>query len=184
MASRRGSLDLSIMRRRPPSARIYYCYGEFQPMFNNYPRVNFHEGLAELSHEVFHERESTLMIVDDLMLKSKNSRQTFSREFRITAILPQYFTENVFDKNKYNRTISLNAHYLVFIKDPRDGTEFTTLSRQMYPNSYKFGVEAYVVGASVPYDYLLVDLKSDQDERCRLRTNIFPSEAQYAYVKK
>jgi len=54
----------------------------------------------------------------------------------------------------------------------------------MYQNSSKFAVEAYEVAASVPYDYLLVDLKSDQEERCRLRTNIFPSETQYAYVKK
>ena len=54
----------------------------------------------------------------------------------------------------------------------------------MYSNSSKFAVEAYEVAASVPYGYLLVDLKSDQDERCRLRTNISPSETQYAYVKK
>ena len=125
------------------------------------------------------------MIVDDLMLKSnKLAANIFTKISHYRNISLVYFTENVFDKNKYNRTISLNAHYLVFIKDPRDGTEFTTLSRQMYPNSYKFGVEAYEVGASVPYDYLLVDLKSDQDERCRLRTNIFPSETHYAYGKK
>jgi len=54
----------------------------------------------------------------------------------------------------------------------------------MYSNSSKFAVEAYEVAASVPYGYLLVDLKSDQDERCRLRTSISPSETQYAYVKK
>jgi len=47
----------------PPPVRIYYCYGEFQPMFKNYPRVNFHEGLPELSHEVFDGREPTLMTV-------------------------------------------------------------------------------------------------------------------------
>jgi len=56
--------------------------------------------------------------------------------------------------------------------------------RDMYPNSSKFAVEAYQDATSVRYGYLLVDLKSDQDERCRLRTNIFPGETQYAYVKK
>jgi len=71
-----------------------------------------------------------------------------------------------------------------FIKNPRVGTQFPTLSRQIYWNSSKFGVEAYEVAASVPYGYLLVDLKCDQDERCRLRTSISPSETEYAYVKK
>ena len=37
---------------------------------------------------------------------------------------------------------------------------------------------------SVPYGYLLVDVRSDQDERCRLRTNVFSGEMQYAYVRK
>jgi len=115
VASRHRSLDLSIMRRRPPSARIYYCYGEFQPMFNNYPRVNFHERLTELSHEVFHEREPTLMIVDDLMVKSnKLVANIFTKISHYRNISLLHFTENVFDKNKYNRTISLNAHYLFF----------------------------------------------------------------------
>jgi len=31
----------------------------------------------------------------------------------------------------------------------------------------------------VPYGYLLVDLKPDQDERCRLRTCVFPGELQH-----
>jgi len=98
-----------------------------------------------------------------------------------------YFTQNVFDKNKYNRTITLNSHYSVLFTNSRDGTQFATLSmsRQVYPNSSKFAVGAYKDATSVPYGYLLVDLKSDQDERsrCRLRTNIFRGETQYAYVK-
>jgi len=49
-----------------------------------------------------------------------------------------YLTQNVFDKNKYVRTISLNTHYLVLFKNVRDGTQFATLSRQMYPHSSKF----------------------------------------------
>jgi len=42
-----------------------------------------------------------------------------------------YLTQNLFDKNKYARTISLNAHYPVLFKNPRDATQFATLARQM-----------------------------------------------------
>jgi len=56
-------------------------------MFNNYLRVNFPAGLAELSLEVFHEREPTLMIVDDLMVKSNKLR---GKHFHENFALPQY----------------------------------------------------------------------------------------------
>ena len=45
-------------------------------------------------------------------------------------------------------------------------------------------MEAYADATRVLYGYILVDLKPDQDEQCRLKTNIFPSEMQYVYVKK
>ena len=95
-----------------------------------------------------------------------------------------HLTQNLFDKNKYARTISLNAHYLVLFKNPRDAGQFATLTRQMYPSSWKFVIEAYRDATQRPFGYLFVDLIPDQDERCRLRTNIFPGEMQYVYVMK
>jgi len=76
-----------------------------------------------------------------------------------------YLTQNLFDKNKYARTISLNAHYLVLFKNPRDATQFATLARQMYLNASKFAIEAYKDATSAPCGHLLIDLKPDQDER-------------------
>jgi len=95
-----------------------------------------------------------------------------------------HLTQNLFDKNKYARTISLNAHYIVLFKNPRDASQFAMLARQMYPNASKFALEAYRDATERPFGYLFVDLKPDQDERCRLRTNIFPDEMQYVYVRK
>ena len=178
-------VDNAVEMIEPSPNRICYCYGEYQPIFNNYPQVTFHEGLPELGDEVFDGRQPTLMIVDDLMAETNQLvANIFTKISHHRNISVLYLTENVFDKNKYARTISLNAHYLVLFKNVRDGTQFATLSRQMYPHSSKFAIEAYADSTSVPYGYLLVDLKPDQDERCRLRTNIFPGERQYAYVKK
>ena len=33
----------------PPSERILFCYGECQKIFDNYPVVEFHDGLPEMS---------------------------------------------------------------------------------------------------------------------------------------
>jgi len=70
--------------------------------------------------------------------------------------------------------MSLNAHYMVLFKNPRDVSQFANLARQMYPKTSQFAVEAYRDATREPYSYLLVDLRPEQDEELRLGTNIFP----------
>jgi len=95
-----------------------------------------------------------------------------------------YLAQNLFPKNKFARTISLNAHYMILFKNPRDVSQFANLARQMYPRKWQFAVEAYRDATQLPYSYLLVDLRPEQDDDLRLRTNIFPGETQYVYVEK
>jgi len=80
--------------------------------------------------------------------------------------------------------MSLNAHYMVLFKNPRDVSQFANLARQMYPKSSKFAVEAYSDATREPYSYLLVDVRLEQDEELRLSTNIFPGETHYVYVRR
>jgi len=82
------------------------------------------------------------------------------------------------------RTISLNAQYIVLFKNPRDNSQFEHLARQLYPHTSRLAVEAYKNATTEPYGYLLVKLRSEQDEDLRLRTHIFPSERQIVYVSK
>jgi len=115
----------------PPSS-IHYCYGEYQPIFNKYPQVQLHEGLPELGSETLDSREPTLMIVDDLMSETKQLvADIFTKLSHHRNISILYLSQNVFDKNEYVRTITLNAHYLVLFKNSRDAGQF---ARQMYPN--------------------------------------------------
>ena len=122
----------------PPPTRIWYCYGEFQPAFNSYPWVHFHEGLPELSDRVFDGLESTLIILDDLMSETNQLvANIFTKISHHRNISILHLTQNLFDKNRYARTISLNAHYLVLFKNPRDASQFATLAIQMYRNTSK-----------------------------------------------
>jgi len=169
----------------PPPSRIYYCYGEYQPIFNKYTQVQFHEGLPKLSNKVFNGREPTLMIVDDLMSETNQLVvDIFTKLSHHRNISILYLSQNVFEKNKYVRTISLNAHYLVLFKNLTDAGQFANFARQMHPNTFKFAMEAYCGRYEGSVRYILVDLKPDQDEQCRLRTNIFSGKMQYLYVKK
>ena len=109
----------------------------------------------------------------------------FTKQSHHRNVSVLFLVKNMFHKNKYVRTISLNSHYMALFKNPRDASQFASLARQMYPNrSAAFAVEAYKDATSEPYSYLFVDLRTEQDESLRLRTNIFPAETHYVYVPK
>jgi len=73
---------------------------------------------------------------------------------------------------------------MVLFKNPRDASQFANLARQMYPKRSQFAIEPYKDATKVPYSYLLIDLRPEQDDDLRLRTNIFPGETHYVYVAK
>jgi len=54
-----------------PAPAIVYCYGEYQQLFNQYPHIEFHEGLPNI--EDFDGREPTLVIIDDLMQETNET---------------------------------------------------------------------------------------------------------------
>jgi len=50
----------------PPPAEIWYCYGDFQPIFS--PDVKFHEGMPSFTK--FDDRRSTFLIMDVMDMAS------------------------------------------------------------------------------------------------------------------
>jgi len=83
-----------------------------------------------MSEAVFDGSESTLLILDDLMSETNELvANVFTKISHHRNVSVVYLTQNLFDKNKYARTISLNAHYLVLFKNPRDATQFATLAK-------------------------------------------------------
>ena len=167
----------------PAPLKIIYCYGEYQNLFSQYPNVEFNQGLPDVTQ--FDGRQPVLLILDDLMSESGDDVDKiftkFSHHRNISVI---YLSQNLFYKSNQNRTMSLNAHYLVIFKNPRDQNQLATLARQMYPSNSKFLIEAFADATRQPYGYLLIDLKPDTEERLRIRTNIFPDDTQIVYVRK
>jgi hypothetical protein len=167
----------------PSPTKIYYCYGEYQPIFANYPQVLFNEGLPDVN--IFDGTEPKLLIIDDLMNETNNVvASIFTKISHHRNVSVIYIAQNLFPKNKHARTMSLNSHYVVVFKNPRDAGQFSVLARQMYPQHANFAIEAYKDATDKPYGYLLVDLKPDTDEQYRIRSNIFPGEHTSVYVRK
>ena len=88
-----------------------------------------------------------------------------------------YIVQNLFGKNKEQRTISLNSHYLVIFQSPRDASEITHLAQQMYPGKLKYLQEAFKDATSAAYSYLLFG------QRQRHRTSPL-SKHHVVYIQK
>ena len=99
----------------PSTERILICYGEYQKLFDNYPGVDFHDGLPDLSS--FDEKKRTVLVMDDLMTSTDDRVvDIFKKISHHRNVSVVYLTQNLFYKNKQTRTLSLNSHYIVLFK--------------------------------------------------------------------
>ena len=164
----------------PNPHQIIWCYREWQPLYREmmqqFPNITFIEGidLPEVD-----ERYPHLIVLDDLMIdatKNKDVSNMFTvgshhRNMSIVCLL-----QNVFYQGKENRTMSLNSHYLVLFKNPRDQLQVSCLARQMYPHNSAHFMEKFQKATAQPYGCLVVDLKQDTTEKERLKHgNMFES---------
>jgi DNA polymerase III delta prime subunit len=134
--------------------------------------VKVFEGIPD--SELFSDCKPRLIILDDLMRETDgNVVDLFtkgSHHYNITVI---FITQNIFNQGKGQRDISLNAHYVICFKNPRDRQQIMNLARQVYPEDTKFLQEAYKDATSKAFGYLLLDLTQTQQEEYRFRSNIF-----------
>ena len=118
------------------------------------------------------------IILDDL-LSEAYSREVChiftigSHHRNISLIL---ITQNLFLQAKHCRDISLNAKYIVLLKNTRDKNQFTHLARQVYPEDSACLYKAYLEATDKRHGYLVLDFSQDTDDRLRFRTNIFPDK--------
>ena len=81
-------------------------------MFARYPRVVFHQGLPDWND--FDGSQPVLLIIDDLMQETNETvANLFTKGSHQRNVSIMYLTQNLFPKNKFARTISLNAHYMI-----------------------------------------------------------------------
>jgi hypothetical protein len=82
----------------------------------------------------------------------------------------------MFHQGGQHRTRNLNVHYLVLFKNPRDCTAIDFISRQAFPNSSGFLVDAFKDAVdNKPHGYIFIDFTQGCPDDLRVRTNIFDS---------
>ena len=83
-----------------------------------------------------------------------------------------FIVQNIFHQAKNMRGISLNCHYIIIMKNPRDKSQIHCLARQIYPSRSKRLIKAYEDATRAPFSYLKIDLKPSTPEELRIQTNI------------
>ena len=169
----------------PVPLEIVWCYGEWQPLYNHLRQLGvvFNEGLPDVSE--WNIETPRLCILDDLMSETDESvTKLFTKGSHHRNISVIQIVQNLFGKNKEHRTISLNSHYLVVFKNPRDKSQVIHLGKQMFPGQGQYVNESYKSATERPHGYLLFDLTQDTPDNLRLRTNIFPGEVHTVFIPK
>jgi hypothetical protein len=72
------------------------------------------------------------------------------------------------------RTISLNANYIVLFKSPRDSQQAAILAKQMFPTATEKLMKPYTEVTMKPFGYLFIDLSQTTAETERIVKNLFP----------
>ena len=77
---------------------------------------------------------------DQIIDTSKDKRivNLFTRGSHHRNLSVIYVVQNLFHQGKGSRSRSLNSHYLVLFKNPRDKLQILTLAKQMYPGQTDF----------------------------------------------
>ena len=186
----KSSLVKAILQHdviKPLPDNIVWLYAEDQPLYQSMKNVEFIQGIPEDLETRFQRRYNNVLILDDLMTQC-HSDERLTRLFSVGShhknLSIIFIIHNLFHYGKEMRTVSLNSHYIILFKNPRDRLQISTLARQMYPGQSQFLIEAFQDATKEAYGYLVIDLKPTTADKLRIRTGILPSDRQLVYVHK
>ena len=170
----------------PKPKRIVWFYAEDQPLYASLKKeVELVHGLPDNFDDYSNGSKPGLIVLDDLMTQA-HSDQRLTKLFCVGShhrnLSVIFIVHNLFHQGKEMRNLSLNSHYIILFKNPRDKLQISTLARQMYPGNVKFITEAYADATKQAYGYLVFDLKPETEERLRIRTGILPTDIPLVYI--
>ena len=155
--------------------RIVWCYGIYQHEFIR----QLHEKGFETHRDIISEsqiRPHDIIVLDDLLHESKNSQDVttmFTRAAHHKPCFIIFIMQNLFPPGKEARTRSLNTHYYVIFKNPRDKSQIEYLARQISPHNSKGLISAFESATEKTHSYLFLDLTQECPDHLRYRSNIF-----------
>ena len=129
--------------------------------------------------------EPCLLILADVLNDAYSSGLVYDlftkgSEHRNNSVI--LITQNIFHQSNRFGDISLNAKYLILLKNVRDRSQFSPLAQQLYP---KLSVDLYdsnLHATAKPHGFLVLDLSQDIIDLLQFRTEIFPEESPFQLI--
>ena len=139
--------------------------------------VSFNEGVPQ--NFVNERGKPCLIILNDLLndVYYKDVCKQFTKGSHNRNISVSLITQNLFHQGRYCTDISLNAKYVVALKNVGDKNQFQYLARQVPPEDSEGLYRSYLDATEEPHGYILLDLSQDTDDLLRFRSLIFPDES-------
>lgn len=167
----------------PVPTRVIWCHGQSHDGLQLPDFVEVEEGMGVL--DSIDGSEPTLVVLDDLMQEAAEDRSIsnlFTKGSHHKNMSVIMLVQNMFHQGKFMRTISLNAHYMVLFKNPRDAGQIRHLAAQLFPGNVKYLASAYKQATSRPHGYLVLDFTQEAIDNLRVLSEILPGEEGYYYV--
>lgn len=169
----------------PVPSKIIWCFGQEQDHIGLPENVEICEGLDKLSE--VDGRQPTLIVLDDLMQEAAQEKDVvnlFTKGSHHKNLSVIMLVQNLFHQGKFMRTISLNAHYMILFKNPRDAGQIRHLASQLFPGKLAYLVDAYKQATLRPHGYLLLDFTQGTTDSRRVLSDILPGEPGYYYAPR
>ena len=155
--------------------RIVWCYGVYPHDLN----AELQQRGFLLHRDIISENDIQpydIVVLDDLIHESKNSQDVTSMFTRAAHHKPCFIIfimQNLFPPGREARTRSLNTHYYVIFKNPRDKSQIEFLARQIVPRNPKALIQVFEAATEKPHSYLFLDLTLECPDQFRFRSNLF-----------
>lgn len=164
-----------------PELRILWVQGVEQDLSQHLTSHQIHIKFTTVLPKKDEITKYNLLVIDDMMNELGNSRELsnlftkFTHHYKISVFL---CLQNLFPNEPVMRTVSLNAHYILLMKNPRDKSQVARLAKQIFPRKPGIFLEAYEDATKEPYSYLRYDAQPKTDERLRLTAKLTPEVIQ------
>lgn len=185
----------SIFTKIPNKVLLFYKYP--QEIYKQMLNLNLIDELISIDDGFTYEsviekvapyknRNGSVVIIDDAMTDiTSDFEQIFTNLSHHQNCSIIFLTQNLFYKDKTYRTMSLNTHYFIIMKNARDKQQISVLAKQFCPGNSTYVIKAYEDATKYPYSYLVLDFTPDSPSSLRLRSRIFPHEFPYTiYLEK
>ena len=151
---------LRVLKERlihPFQKHVTYLYGVRQDFMNDWnhgdnPEVDFVHGL-----DFTKVKDNSILIIDDLLLSNnKEVAEVFIMASHHRHISVFYLTQNLFPNDPLFRLMSMNCHYFVLFRNPRNQRQVFTLAQQAFTDLIPFKA-AYKRISIYPRGFILLN---------------------------